>query len=154
DEAYNELSLTTTDSDGEGETADGEAEEGPGQRPGPKKSLLDRYTTNLVEEARAGRLDPLIGRGQEISRTLQVLCRRRKNNPLYVGDAGVGKTSLAEGLALKIARGEVPEILKDAVIYSLDMGGLIAGTKFRGEFEERLKGIVQALRKQKGSILF
>ena len=154
DAAYSELSLTTTEGDSESETGEGEFEEGAAQKSGQKKSLLDRYTTNLVEEARAGRLDPLIGRTQEITRTIQVLCRRRKNNPLYVGDAGVGKTAMAEGLAYRIAQGDVPDILKDASIYSLDMGGLIAGTKFRGEFEERLKGIVQALRKQKGSILF
>jgi len=154
-EDASELSLTTTEGDSEREAAEEGGEEASGgQRSGQKKSLLDRYTTNLVEEARAGRIDPLIGRSQEVNRTIQVLCRRRKNNPLYVGDAGVGKTALAEGLALKIARGEVPEILKDAIIYSLDMGGLIAGTKFRGEFEERLKGIVQALRKQPNSILF
>ncbi len=153
DDEYSEMSLTTNE--GEGEAAEGESEEErPGGRPARKKGMLERYTTNLVEEARAGRIDPLIGRSQELLRTIQVLCRRRKNNPLYVGDAGVGKTALAEGLALKIARGEVPEILKDTVIYSLDMGGLVAGTKFRGEFEERLKGIVAALRKLPGSILF
>jgi ATP-dependent Clp protease ATP-binding subunit ClpA len=153
DEEYSELHLTTTE--GEGESADGSGEESTdGKRSNQRKSLLDRYTTNLIEEARAGRIDPLIGRSQEVLRTIQVLCRRRKNNPLYVGDAGVGKTALAEGLALKIASGEVPDILKESIIYSLDMGGLVAGTKFRGEFEERLKGIVQALRKRPGSVLF
>jgi ATP-dependent Clp protease ATP-binding subunit ClpA len=154
DEEYSEMSLATTDGEPEGGPSDAEADEAAGGTGKQRKSILDKYTTNLVEEARAGRIDPLIGRAQELSRTIQVLCRRRKNNPLYVGDAGVGKTALAEGLALRIASGDVPDVLKDAIIYSLDMGGLIAGTKFRGEFEERLKGIVQALRKQKNSILF
>jgi ATP-dependent Clp protease ATP-binding subunit ClpA len=135
--------------DGE-EGEDGEDGEGKGR----KKTVLEKYTVNLVEEAKAGRIDPLVGRASEITRTIQVLCRRRKNNPLYVGDAGVGKTALAEGLAWKIVRGEVPEVLKDVTVFSLDMGGLIAGTKFRGEFEERLKGVVNALRKRPGSVLF
>ncbi len=140
------------EADGEAEDADEEDESGEGK--GKKKTLLEKYTVNLVDEAKAGRIDPLIGRSTEITRTIQVLCRRRKNNPLYVGDAGVGKTALAEGLAWKVARGEVPEILKEVMVYSLDMGGLIAGTKFRGEFEERLKGVISALRKRPGSVLF
>ena len=118
-------------------------------------SFLKRFTQNLVEKARAGLIDPLIGRKEELERTIQVLSRRRKNNPLFVGDPGVGKTALAEGLALKIAKGEVPDKFKDVEIYALDMGALVAGTKFRGDFEARLKGIINELKK-KGSkaILF
>ena len=133
---------------------DEEDESGEGEKGAKKKGVLEKYTTNLNEEAKAGRIDPLIGRQPELLRTIQVLCRRRKNNPLYVGDAGVGKTAIAEGLALKISAGEVPEVLKDATVYSLDMGGLVAGTKFRGEFEQRLKGILAALKKQPHAILF
>ena len=141
---------------GSGDQSSGDSEgEGDGEGEGEKKkSVLERFTTDLVAEAKAGRIDPLIGREQEILRTVQVLCRRRKNNPLLVGDAGVGKTAIAEGLAWKIASGDVPEVLKDAQVYSLDMGGLVAGTKFRGEFEQRLKGILAALKKLPGCILF
>jgi ATP-dependent Clp protease ATP-binding subunit ClpA len=103
--------------------SDGDSEDEEGGESDKKKSLLERYTVNLVAEAKAGRIDPLIGRESELTRTMQVLCRRRKNNPLYVGDAGVGKTALAEGLAWKIARGEVPEVLQESVVYSLDIGG-------------------------------
>ena len=150
EDAEQELSMSA-----EGEAGQGEADgEGEGDEAKPKKTVLQTYTVNLVEEAKAGRIDPLIGREQELLRTIQILCRRRKNNPLYVGDAGVGKTAIAEGLALKISQGEVPEVLKDALVYSLDMGGLVAGTKFRGEFEQRLKSILAALKKQKGAILF
>ena len=119
-----------------------------------KLSPLESFSTNLNEMARQGRIDPLIGREQEIERTVQVLCRRRKNNPLLVGEAGVGKTAIAEGLAKKIVDSEVPEVLKDAVIWSLDLGALVAGTKYRGDFEKRLKGVLAQLRKQAGSILF
>ena len=155
DEEDEDHSLAVARGEGGGEEDAEGAEEGEeGEGKGRKKTLLEKYTVNLVEEAKAGRIDPLVGRSSEITRTIQVLCRRRKNNPLYVGDAGVGKTALAEGLAWKIVRGEVPEVLKDVTVYSLDMGGLIAGTKFRGEFEERLKGVVTALRKQPGSVLF
>ena len=133
---------------------DGESEDEDGGESDKKRSLLEKFTVNLVAEAKAGRVDPLIGRENEVQRTMQVLCRRRKNNPLYVGDAGVGKTALAEGLAWKIARGEVPEVLKDSQVFALDMGGLVAGTKFRGEFEQRLKGILSELRKIKKAILF
>jgi ATP-dependent Clp protease ATP-binding subunit ClpA len=115
---------------------------------------LDAYTVNLVEKARQGNIDPLIGRQDEIDRTIHVLCRRRKNNPIYVGDPGVGKTAIAEGLALKISRGEVPDALKTSVVYSLDMGALLAGTKFRGDFEARLKGVLAGLKKQSNAILF
>jgi ATP-dependent Clp protease ATP-binding subunit ClpA len=118
------------------------------------KSALESYATNLNQMAMRGKIDPLIGRKDEIDRTLQVLCRRRKNNPLFVGEAGVGKTALAEGLAKRIVDGEVPEVISDAVIYSLDLGSLLAGTKYRGDFEKRLKAVLTQLKKQPGSILF
>ncbi len=121
---------------------------------GGEPSALERFTTNLNEQAEAGRIDPLIGRELEIERTVQILCRRRKNNPLFVGEAGVGKTALAEGLARLIVEGKVPDILADCTIYALDMGSLIAGTKYRGDFEKRLKGVVAELKKQPGAILF
>jgi ATP-dependent Clp protease ATP-binding subunit ClpA len=115
---------------------------------------LEKYATNLNLLAAAGKIDPLIGRAHEIERTMQILCRRRKNNPLLVGEAGVGKTAIAEGLAKKIVDGEVPEVLKDSVIYSLDLGGLVAGTKYRGDFEKRLKGVLKQLSDEEGAILF
>ncbi len=111
-------------------------------------SPLAEFTTNLNEQAREGKIDPLIGRAEEVERTIQVLCRRRKNNPLYVGEAGVGKTALAEGLAKRIVDGDVPEVLKGATIYALDLGALVAGTKYRGDFEKRLKGVLAHLRKE------
>jgi ATP-dependent Clp protease ATP-binding subunit ClpA len=119
-----------------------------------KADPLELFTIDLVEQAAQGKLDPLIGRKLEIDRTIQVLCRRRKNNPVYVGDPGVGKTAMAEGLARKINAGDIPDLLKDVRIYSLDLGGLLAGTKFRGDFEQRLKGVLAALKKKKGAILF
>lgn len=115
---------------------------------------LDKYAANLNEEAAVGRIDPLIGRDAEIERTVQVLCRRRKNNPLLVGEAGVGKTAIAEGLAKKIVDGEVPEILMDAVIYSLDLGSLLAGTKYRGDFEKRLKAVLKQVKSEPNVVLF
>jgi ATP-dependent Clp protease ATP-binding subunit ClpA len=115
---------------------------------------LQSFTVNLVERAAEGHIDPLIGRTAELDRTIQVLCRRRKNNPIYVGDPGVGKTAIAEGLALKIHKGEVPEVLNGAEVFALDMGALLAGTKYRGEFEQRLKGVITALKQKPGSILF
>jgi ATP-dependent Clp protease ATP-binding subunit ClpA len=127
-----------------------EEEGGPGAEPG----ALERFTTNLNAEAAAGRIDPLIGRELEIERTVQILCRRRKNNPLFVGEAGVGKTALAEGLARMIHEGRVPDVLRDSKIYALDMGALIAGTKYRGDFEKRLKGVVSELKRESGAILF
>jgi len=123
-------------------------------RPAKRVNPLEAFTVNLVDKASRGNIDPLIGRGDEIERTIHVLCRRRKNNPIYVGDPGVGKTAIAEGLALKIHHGEVPDVLKSAVIYALDMGALLAGTKFRGDFEARLKGVLNGLKKQPDSILF
>ncbi|MGE5301737.1 MAG: ATP-dependent Clp protease ATP-binding subunit ClpA [Alphaproteobacteria bacterium] len=125
-------------------------EEKPAQRTNP----LEAFTVNLVEKAAQGSIDPLIGRHDEIERTIHVLCRRRKNNPIYVGDPGVGKTAIAEGLADKIHRGQVPDALKSAVIYALDMGAVLAGTKFRGDFEARLKGVLNGLKKHPNSILF
>ena len=115
---------------------------------------LEQYATNLNQLAIDGKIDPLIGREVEIERTVQILCRRRKNNPLYVGDAGVGKTALAEGLARMITEERVPEVLRDATIYALDMGTLIAGTKYRGDFEKRLKGVIKEVQKDPGAILF
>jgi len=120
----------------------------------PAKSPLENYATNLNQLAMQGKVDPLIGRKDEIQRTLQVLCRRRKNNPLFVGEAGVGKTALAEGLAKQIVDGEVPEVLSNGVIYSLDLGALLAGTKYRGDFEKRLKAVLAQLKKEEGAILF
>jgi ATP-dependent Clp protease ATP-binding subunit ClpA len=117
-------------------------------------SALEKYTTNLNRLAQEGRIDPLIGRKLEVERTIEILCRRRKNNPLYVGEAGVGKTAIAEGLARLIVEGKVPEVLADCTIYALDMGALIAGTKYRGDFEKRLKGVITELKKQPGAILF
>ncbi|MDH5777311.1 MAG: ATP-dependent Clp protease ATP-binding subunit ClpA, partial [Gammaproteobacteria bacterium] len=118
------------------------------------QSPLSQYATNLNELALAGKIDPLIGRKDEVERTIQVLCRRRKNNPLFVGEAGVGKTALAEGLAKKIVDGEVPEVLANATIYSLDLGSLLAGTKYRGDFEKRLKAVLAQLKKEESSVLF
>jgi ATP-dependent Clp protease ATP-binding subunit ClpA len=136
------------------EPAQAEEEQGEEEKPGKRQNPLKAFAVDLVEKARQGNIDPLIGRDDEIERTIHVLCRRRKNNPIYVGDPGVGKTALAEGLALKIHAGEVPETLKTAIIYSLDMGALLAGTKFRGDFEARLKGVLTGLKKQPNSILF
>ena len=115
---------------------------------------LEKYTTNLNRAANEGKIDPLIGREIEVERTVEILCRRRKNNPLYVGEAGVGKTALAEGLARMIVKKMVPDVLEDCTIYALDMGSLIAGTKYRGDFEKRLKGILAELEQQPGAILF
>ena len=121
---------------------------------GKKESALDQFTVNLNEKAKKGKVDPLIGRHAEVDRTIQILCRRSKNNPLYVGDPGVGKTAIAEGLARKIIEGDVPEVLLPAVIYSLDMGSLLAGTRYRGDFEERLKQVVTELEAMPDAILF
>ncbi|MEM9288720.1 MAG: ATP-dependent Clp protease ATP-binding subunit ClpA [Pseudomonadota bacterium] len=132
-------------------------EENNGQRRKRSKkqeSALDSYCVNLNEKAMAGKIDPLIGRGHEVERTIQILCRRSKNNPLYVGDPGVGKTAIAEGLARKIVEEDVPDVLLGNTIYSLDMGALLAGTRYRGDFEERLKAVVKELEDTEGAILF
>ena len=121
---------------------------------GAARSPLESYATNLNQQAKLGKIDPLIGRQLEVERTIQILCRRRKNNPLYVGEAGVGKTAIAEGLAKMIVDGEVPEVLASATIHSLDLGALLAGTKYRGDFEKRLKAVLSQLRKEEGAILF
>ena len=119
-----------------------------------KKSALEQFTVNLNQLAKDGKIDPLIGREYEVERTVQILCRRRKNNPLLVGEAGVGKTAIAEGLAWRIHKGEVPEVLAESVVYSLDMGALMAGTKYRGDFEARLKGVIKELKAKPSAILF
>ncbi len=118
------------------------------------QEALAAYCVNLNKKAMQGRIDPLIGREKEVERTIQILCRRYKNNPLYVGDPGVGKTAIAEGLARKIVKGEVPEVLRNCTIYGLDMGSLLAGTRYRGDFEERLKAVLAELEAQEGAILF
>ncbi len=133
------------DEAGEGEPEDGQK---------PKRDPLESFTVNLQRRAEEGGIDPLIGRAEELQRTIQVLCRRRKNNPVFVGEAGVGKTAVAEGLALAIQEGRVPDVLHDAEIFALDMGALIAGTKYRGEFEQRLKAVVEALLTRPHAILF
>ncbi|MEX2515796.1 MAG: ATP-dependent Clp protease ATP-binding subunit ClpA [Gammaproteobacteria bacterium] len=130
----------TTDEDGKSEDA--------------SNNPLDAYTVNLNEQAKRGKIDPLIGRQIEVQRTIQILCRRRKNNPLYVGEAGVGKTAIAEGLAKLIVDGDVPKVLAESTIYALDLGALLAGTKYRGDFEKRLKSVMGALKKRDGSVLF
>jgi ATP-dependent Clp protease ATP-binding subunit ClpA len=119
-----------------------------------KSNPLELFTLNLIALAAEGKLDPLIGRAAELERTMQVLCRRRKNNPVFVGDPGVGKTAMAEGLAQKIQKGEVPDLLENMEIFSLDLGGLLAGTKFRGDFEQRLKGVIAELQKKPKAVLF
>ncbi len=119
-----------------------------------KASPLEQYTQNLNQMARDGKIDPLIGRDTEVERVIQVLCRRRKNNPLLVGEAGVGKTAIAEGLAWRITQNDVPEVLADAEVYALDMGALLAGTKYRGDFEQRLKAVIKQLKEQPGAVLF
>ncbi len=130
-------------------------EQGSGEAPEEAKAnALLEFAVNLNDLAREGKIDPLIGREQEVERTIQVLCRRRKNNPLYVGDPGVGKTALAEGLAWRIVEAQVPDVLKTAVIWSLDLGALVAGTKYRGDFEKRLKAVLAQLKKEPGAVLF
>jgi ATP-dependent Clp protease ATP-binding subunit ClpA len=136
---------------------DAASEEGaatPGGERNEKASPLDQFTVNLNQQAKEGKIDPLIGREYEVERTIQILCRRRKNNPLLVGEAGVGKTAIAEGLAWRITEGTVPEVLAEANVYSLDMGALLAGTKYRGDFEQRLKGVLKALKDKPHAVLF
>ncbi|MFN9747416.1 MAG: Clp protease N-terminal domain-containing protein, partial [Betaproteobacteria bacterium] len=132
---------------------EGEKDEGAGSADA-KGSPLEQFTQNLNQLARDGKIDPLIGREHEVERVIQVLCRRRKNNPLLVGEAGVGKTAIAEGLAWRITQGEVPEVLADATVYALDMGALLAGTKYRGDFEQRLKGVLKQLKEHTNAVLF
>ncbi|MCP3896480.1 AAA family ATPase, partial [Moraxella sp.] len=124
------------------------------KEPTKSKNPLEEFATNLNERAKKGRIDPLIGRDAEIERTAQVLCRRRKNNPLLVGEAGVGKTAIAEGLAWLIVNGRAPKPLAETVIYSLEVGSLVAGTKFRGDFENRMKALLEALKEQPNAVLF
>ena len=138
--------------DGEGTSPASGDDEGGGDA--PAKTPLENFAVNLNQLAQRGKIDPLIGRKHEIQRTIQILCRRRKNNPLYVGEAGVGKTAMAEGLAKMIVDGEVPEVLAHSTVYSLDLGALLAGTKYRGDFEKRLKGVINQLQKEPGAILF
>ncbi len=131
---------------------DDEELEGPGTQ--QRKKPLESFTVELVAKAARGEIDPIVGRAQEIERTIQVLCRRKKNNPLYVGEPGVGKTALAEGLALKISEGNVPEVLQGAKVFALDMGAVLAGTRYRGDFEQRFKAIINDIKKEENAILF
>ena len=135
------------------ESPSSDTEEG-GNDKNEKQSPLEQYTVNLNQLAKDGKIDPLIGRDYEVERVIQILCRRRKNNPLLVGEAGVGKTAIAEGLAWRITQNDVPEILGDSIVYSLDMGALLAGTKYRGDFEQRLKGVLKALKDKPNAVLF
>jgi ATP-dependent Clp protease ATP-binding subunit ClpA len=150
----NYISHGITKAEGEEESEGLISTDGEAEAENTARSPLEHYATNLNQRARMGMIDPLIGREQELQRLVQVLCRRRKNNPLLVGEAGVGKTAIAEGLAKKIVDGEVPDVLAQSTVYSLDMGALLAGTKYRGDFEKRLKGILAQLRKEPGAILF
>jgi len=148
--------IRKTDVSDAGRTSDASSEQVNSEdaQNGEKGSPLEQFTVNLNQQAKEGRIDPLIGRESEVERVVQVLCRRRKNNPLLVGEAGVGKTAIAEGLAWRITQNTVPEVLADAVVYALDMGALLAGTKYRGDFEQRLKGVLKALKDKPESILF
>ena len=139
---------------GEGGAPSGEGEKEEAAEAGGKGSPLEQFTQNLNQQARDGKIDPLIGREHEVERVIQVLCRRRKNNPLLVGEAGVGKTAIAEGLAWRITQGDVPEVLLESTVYALDMGSLLAGTKYRGDFEQRLKGVLKQLKEQPHAVLF
>ncbi|MDB5878633.1 MAG: clpA, partial [Variovorax sp.] len=140
---------------GAAESSSNEGEEGGGGgEKNEKSSPLEQFTQNLNQLAKEGKIDPLIGREYEVERVIQILCRRRKNNPLLVGEAGVGKTAIAEGLAWRITQGDVPEILAEAIVYSLDMGALLAGTKYRGDFEQRLKGVLKSLKDKPNAVLF
>ena len=143
-------------SHGSGEPVHGaeQTDESAGEGEATKSDPLSEYAVDLMAKARDGRIDPLIGRDKEVDRTVQVLCRRTKNNPLYVGDPGVGKTAIAEGLALRVVQGDVPDVLKSAVIYALDMGQLLAGTRYRGDFEERLKAVMKQVEQDENAILF
>ena len=149
------ISKVPSSAPGPGDGDPGDAEAGHGERgTSPAKDPLSSYTTNLTNRARAGELDPLIGRADEMQRTMEILCRRRKNNPVFVGEAGVGKTALAEGLAARLLADDVPDLLEGAEVFSLDTGALLAGTRFRGDFEERFKAVINALAKRPMPILF
>lgn len=137
-----------------GAEEESDSKSGNGDEPKKKGDALEAYCVNLNKKAKDGKIDPLIGRDSEISRTIQVLCRRSKNNPLFVGDAGVGKTAIAEGLARRIIHGEVPDVLKNATVFALDMGTLLAGTRYRGDFEERLKQVIKEIEAYPGAIMF
>ena len=152
--AYISHGVSKADDPDEGREKEAASLDGEGEGPRSRRDPLKAYCINLNDEARDKRIDPLVGRSNEISRMIQILARRKKNNPLLVGDSGVGKTAIVEGLALKIVQGSVPDALKKATVYSLDMGALIAGTRYRGEFEERLKGVVKALQKIDNAVLF
>ncbi|MFN9187720.1 MAG: Clp protease N-terminal domain-containing protein, partial [Betaproteobacteria bacterium] len=134
--------------------AQGEQEEQQGEGGREQQSPLEQYTMNLNQLAKDGKIDPLIGREPEVERVIQVLCRRRKNNPLLVGEAGVGKTAIAEGLARRIIEKDIPEVLEHATVYALDMGALLAGTKYRGDFEQRLKAVLKQLKSDPHAVLF
>src|SRR6202007_158509 len=134
--------------------SDEEADTKSGDEQKKKGGAVAAYCVNLNKKSREGKIDPLIGRDSEINRTIQVLCRRQKNNPLFVGDAGVGKTAIAEGLARRIVHGEVPDVLKNATVFALDMGTLLAGTRYRGDFEERLKQVIKEIEAYPGAIMF
>src|SRR5574337_684635 len=132
-----------------------EGEQGEAEAESPASGgALESYTQNLNQQALVGKIDPLIGREKEVERVIQTLCRRRKNNPLLVGEAGVGKTAIAEGLARRVVEGRVPDVLADAQVYALDMGALLAGTKYRGDFEQRLKAVLKQLVDQPNAVLF
>jgi ATP-dependent Clp protease ATP-binding subunit ClpA len=147
--------IKKTDPPEAGKPSESQAEtEEQGGEKNEKQSPLEQYTVNLNQLAKDGKIDPLIGRDYEVERVIQILCRRRKNNPLLVGEAGVGKTAIAEGLAWRITQKDVPEILADSIVYSLDMGALLAGTKYRGDFEQRLKGVLKSLKDKPNAVLF
>ncbi len=148
------ISHSDNEMDGLDEDELGAIEQGSEGGPSPATNPLEAYATNLNEKASLGKIDPLIGRADEVERTIQILCRRRKNNPLLVGEAGVGKTAIAEGLAKKVVEGEVPQVLADCTIYALDLGSLVAGTKYRGDFEKRLKAVLAKLKEEPEAILF
>ncbi len=150
-DVVNYISHGVSKNDDESSSIDSQEESAEGDE---NSSILEKYSANLNVLAKEGKIDPLIGRDHELERTIQILCRRRKNNPLLVGEAGVGKTAIAEGLAYRIVHDQVPEVIENATVYSLDLGGLLAGTKYRGDFEKRLKGILKELSKDPDAILF
>lgn len=150
-DVVNFISHGVTKNEDEASSVDADEDNAEGEE---NTSILNKYSTNLNVQAKEGKIDPLIGRDLELERTIQILCRRRKNNPLLVGEAGVGKTAIAEGLAYRIVQEDVPEVIAEATVYSLDLGGLLAGTKYRGDFEKRLKGILRELSKDPDAILF